>query len=182
MNYSPWNSPGLDSGVGSLSLLQGIFPTQVSNRGLLHCRRILYQLSCEGSPWKDITFYNCFSCIYWDDRVNLGEQGRAWGLGAGVYLGGPEVQQVLKGLSQGAQLPLQAAVRVPNTLSLLRFQKKRDTQLACPPTISFPILSFPSWAGGSVPWGYMDYNPKGLFAQTTGNPSICVEPAIPVNS
>ena len=37
-------------GVGSLSLLQGIFPTQESNRSLLHCRRILYQLSYQGSP------------------------------------------------------------------------------------------------------------------------------------
>ena len=38
------------TGEGSLSLLQGIFPTQESNQGLLHCRRILYQLSYEGSP------------------------------------------------------------------------------------------------------------------------------------
>jgi len=38
------------TGVGSLSLLQWIFLTQESNQGLLHCRRILYQLSCEGSP------------------------------------------------------------------------------------------------------------------------------------
>ena len=37
-----------NTGVGSLSLLQGIFPTQESNWGLLHCRRILYQLSYEG--------------------------------------------------------------------------------------------------------------------------------------
>ena len=37
-------------GVGSLSLLQQIFPTQESNWGLLHCRLILYQLSYEGSP------------------------------------------------------------------------------------------------------------------------------------
>jgi len=36
--------------VGSLSLLQGIFPTQGSNPGLLHCRQILYQLSHKGSP------------------------------------------------------------------------------------------------------------------------------------
>ena len=50
MNYSPWNSPGLDSGVGSLSLLQGIFPTQVSNPGLPHCRWIIYQMSHHGSP------------------------------------------------------------------------------------------------------------------------------------
>ena len=48
--YSPWNSPGQNTGVGSLSLLQWIFPTQESNRGLLHCRWILYQLSYQGSP------------------------------------------------------------------------------------------------------------------------------------
>ena len=38
------------SGVGSLSLLQGHFLTQELNWGLLHCRRILYQLSHQGSP------------------------------------------------------------------------------------------------------------------------------------
>ena len=82
--YSPWNSPGQNTGVGSCSLLQGIFqtqvsraagrfftswatrerntrvgglsllqvifPTQNSNGGLLPCRRILYQLSYQGSP------------------------------------------------------------------------------------------------------------------------------------
>ena len=48
--YSPWNSPGQNTGVGSLSLLQGIFPTQGSNPGLPHCRQILYQLSHKGSP------------------------------------------------------------------------------------------------------------------------------------
>ena len=42
------DSPGKNSGMGSLSLLQGIFPTQESNRGLLHCRQILYQLSYPG--------------------------------------------------------------------------------------------------------------------------------------
>ena len=43
--YSPWISPGQNTGMGSLSLLQGIFPTQESNPGLLHCRQILNQLS-----------------------------------------------------------------------------------------------------------------------------------------
>ena len=43
--YSPWNSPGQNTGVGSLFLLQGIFPTQESNWGLLHCRQILCQLT-----------------------------------------------------------------------------------------------------------------------------------------
>ena len=46
--YSPWNSPGWDTGVGSFSVLQGIFPTQGSNSGLPHCRRTIYQLSHKG--------------------------------------------------------------------------------------------------------------------------------------
>ena len=46
---SPWNSSGQNTGVGSLSLLQWIFPTQELNQGLLHCRQILYQLSYQGS-------------------------------------------------------------------------------------------------------------------------------------
>ena len=48
--YSPWNSPGQNTAVGGLSLLQGIFPTQGSHPGLLRCRQILYQLSHQGSP------------------------------------------------------------------------------------------------------------------------------------
>ena len=48
--YSPWNSPGQNTGVGCLSLFQGIFPTQGSNPGLPHCKWILYQLSHQGSP------------------------------------------------------------------------------------------------------------------------------------
>ena len=48
--YSPWNSPGQNTGVGSLSRFQGIFPIQGLNLGLLHCRQILYQLSHKGSP------------------------------------------------------------------------------------------------------------------------------------
>ena len=41
----PWDSPGKNTGVGCHSLLQGIFPTQGSNLGLLHCRKILSWLS-----------------------------------------------------------------------------------------------------------------------------------------
>ena len=52
--YSPWNSPGRNTGVGSLSLLQEIFLNQESYQGLLHCRRILYQLSYQGMDTKSI--------------------------------------------------------------------------------------------------------------------------------
>ena len=48
--YSLWNSPGQNTAVGSLSLLQEIFPSQGSNPGLPHCMQILYQLSHQGSP------------------------------------------------------------------------------------------------------------------------------------
>ena len=48
--YSPWSSPGQNTGVGSLSLLQWIFPTQGLNPGLPHCRQILHSLSHKGSP------------------------------------------------------------------------------------------------------------------------------------
>ena len=47
---SPWNSPGQNTGVGSRSLLQGIFPNQGSNPGPPQCKQILYQLSHQESP------------------------------------------------------------------------------------------------------------------------------------
>ena len=63
--YSPWNSPGNNTGVGSLSLLQGIFPTQGSNPGLPHCRQILYQPSHKVSPrileWAAYPFSSGYS-------------------------------------------------------------------------------------------------------------------------
>ena len=46
--YSPWNSPGQNTGLGSLLLLQGIIPPQGSNPGLLRCGWILYQLRHKG--------------------------------------------------------------------------------------------------------------------------------------
>ena len=48
--YNPWNSPGQNTGVGSLALLQGLFPTQGSNPGLPHCRRIFLPAEPQGKP------------------------------------------------------------------------------------------------------------------------------------
>ena len=47
----PWGSPDKNTGVGCDFLLWGIFLTQGSNPGILHCRQILYHLSCQGSPY-----------------------------------------------------------------------------------------------------------------------------------
>ena len=62
--YSPRNSPAQNTGVGSLSLLQGIFPTQGSNPGLPHCRRILYQLSCQGSMMRTLSLQMENLCLW----------------------------------------------------------------------------------------------------------------------
>ena len=60
--YSPWNSPGQNIGVASLSVLQGIFPTEGLNPVLLHCKPILYQLSHKRSPrileWVAYPFFS----------------------------------------------------------------------------------------------------------------------------
>ena len=100
IDYSPWNSPGQNTGVGSLSLLQGIFPaqrlnpglqlqtdslpaeaqgkpkntgvgslyllflTQESNQSLLHCRRILYQLSYVLTTKEFSFFKSSFHCAW----------------------------------------------------------------------------------------------------------------------
>ena len=76
--YSPWNSPGQNTGAGSISLLQGIFPTQGSKPGLPHCRRILYQLSHQGTPGFMAMglisgFSNQSSCLalIWSDSGSL---------------------------------------------------------------------------------------------------------------
>ena len=64
--YNPWDSPGQNTGVGSISLLQRIFPTQGPNPGLPHCWRILYQLSHKGSPRiLEWVAYPCSSGYSW---------------------------------------------------------------------------------------------------------------------
>ena len=66
--YSPWNSAGQNTGV------EGIFLTQESNQGLLHCRQILYQLSYQGSPnsptrdWTSIPCTGRWRLKYWTAR------------------------------------------------------------------------------------------------------------------
>ena len=60
----PWDFPGKNTGVGCQALLQGIFPTQGSNPGLLHCKWILYQLSYQGSPDIGISSVQSLSRVW----------------------------------------------------------------------------------------------------------------------
>ena len=70
--WTPWNSPGQDTGVGSRSLLQGIFPTFGSNPGIPHCRWILYQLNHHGSP------LHCHRFIITFTQTMHTKQGKKW--------------------------------------------------------------------------------------------------------
>ena len=74
--YNPWNSAGQNTGVDSLSLLQGIFPNQGLNPGFPHCRWILYQLSRKGSPSKGLKKKK--KSLLFLRRVNCATQG--WGV------------------------------------------------------------------------------------------------------
>ena len=70
--YSQWNSPGQNTGVGSLSLLQGIFPTQGSNPGLPYCKQILYQLSHKGSLNTGVGSLSLLQGIFLTQELNQG--------------------------------------------------------------------------------------------------------------
>ena len=70
---SSWNSPGQNNGVGSHSLLQGIFLTQGSHQGLLHCWQILHHLRYEGSPGSQYSWVlmrALFLAYKWTDGSN----------------------------------------------------------------------------------------------------------------
>ena len=81
--YTLWNSPGQNTGVGSLSLLQWIFPTQGLNPGLLHCRQIPYQLSHKGSPHKSpnktATHISHMVYFYFSQHIRMGKIPKHWG-------------------------------------------------------------------------------------------------------
>ena len=67
----PCEFPGKNTGVGCPFLLQGIFPTQGSNLGLLHCKQMLYPLSHQGSPllWQPLA-----KCGSWEIEISLAAQ------------------------------------------------------------------------------------------------------------
>ena len=70
--YRPWNSPGQNTGVGSLSLLQGIFPTQGWNPDLPHCRWILLPAEPQGKPSGQMSSAKTFHFLsIWKSQLQL---------------------------------------------------------------------------------------------------------------
>ena len=128
----PWTSPGQNTGVGSHSLLQGIFPTQGWNPGLPHCRQILYPLSHQGRS-KSIkpTGIECF-CV---------QPGRVW-----LFLLFPlQLSSLTSGQSPSAPVP-------PCSLF---FNSRKNTGLSHLHTsCSVPLLmpcSLPGWSHSLLP-------------------------------
>ena len=86
MLLCPWTSPGQNTAVGSLSLLQGIFPTQGSMPGLLPCRWILYHLSYPGSPPHHWDCSSSFKSLV--KRARIGKRGNwMWTMKRGEWGG-----------------------------------------------------------------------------------------------
>ena len=117
--YSPWNSPGQNTGVGNLSVLQGIFPTQGSNLGLLHCRQILYQLSHKGSPrileWEAYPFSSRSSGPRNRTRVSCIAGGFFTNWAKVYFLWKPVLARTQ--LSQFSERPLHSDICSPSYLS-----------------------------------------------------------------
>ena len=70
----PWDHLGKNTGGGSHALLQGIFPTQELNLGLLHCRQIPYHMSHQGTPSKGkgkALIYLFFFAVCFQKRSSL---------------------------------------------------------------------------------------------------------------
>ena len=88
-------SRGKNTGVGYHALLQGIFPTQGSNPGLLHCRRILYHLSHQGSP-RILEWVDYLQWVFLMQELNQGLQRCRWILYQLSYQGSTEHSECLQ--------------------------------------------------------------------------------------
>ena len=141
LGYTVHNSPGQESGVGSHSLLQGIFPTQGLNPGLVHCRQIFYQLSHQGSPRiLEWVAHLLFQGIFPTQGSNLGLL---------------HCRRILYHLSHQGSPRILEWVAYPFSRGIFPTQESILYQLSYPGSLlSFILFSFIfpfGWAGSSLP-------------------------------
>ena len=121
--YRPCNSPGQNTGVGSLFLLQGIFPIQGSNPSLPHCSQILYQLSHKRSPrileWVVYPFFSGYSWTRNQTRVSC-------------IAGGSFTNQVIKEAHMGNFSSNKWSTEDKETISLKCGKRKLLTRKSIP--------------------------------------------------
>ena len=142
-------------GVGSLSLLQGIFPIQGSNPGLPHCRRVLYQLSHQGS-----LKLSSLTCTLGRSREPSGPQFPLWYRGA--HLGPPTLRLRVNVTSPA--LPAVRATELPSVHpdSQSRQPARPEPASITPPSGSSLVLP----ASSCVMWALIDGTP--CEAEATG--------------
>ena len=105
--YGSWNSPGQNTGMGSLSFLQGIFPTQGSNPGILHCRWIFLPAEPQGKPKN--TGVGNLSLLQWmflTQGLNQGLLHCRWILYQLSYQGSPAVGKAAANASRSLIQPI----------------------------------------------------------------------------
>ena len=142
----PWDFPGKDTGVGCHFLLQGIFPTQGSNLGLLHCRQILDRLSYKGSAAAAAAAKLLQSC--------------------------PTLCDPIEGSQPGSSVPgilqariLEWALLKPNTNQCLRFDQHPRASLAAQAIKNLPAMQETCiWSlGREGPWGIPRTQKPGCY-------------------
>ena len=128
------DSPGKNTGVGCHALLHGIFPTQGSNPGLLHCRQILYHLSHQGSPC-DWNVKGLLSSVGPQrPRVSVGFLAAAVGVGGRIA---PLCMQEINALATAAASWHQVPARV------IVWPKQEATRGEVWPRLSEPVKNGP---------------------------------------
>ena len=134
--YIPWNSPAQNTGVGSLSLLQGIFPTQGSNPGLLHCRGFVLA-EPQGKPKNTgMGSLSLFQWIFPTQESNWGLLHCRWIIYQLSYHGSPILREINPEYSlEGLMLKLQyfghlmrRANSLEKTLMLGKIEGRRRRQ------------------------------------------------------
>ena len=124
--YIPWNSPAQNTGVGSLSLLQGIFPTQGSNPGLLHCMGFVLA-EPQGKPKNTgMGSLSLLQRIFPTQESNWGLLHCRWIIYQLSYHGSPILREINPEYSlEGLMLRLKLQYSFEKTLMLGKIEGKR---------------------------------------------------------
>ena len=146
----PWDSPGKNAGVDSLSLFQGIFSTQGLNPGLLNCRWILYHWS----PWESLLDLLC--CV-WETQVSHIADGFFYRLS---HQGSPRILEwVAISFSNAWKWTVKSESEVSQSCPTLRTPWTAAHQ--APPSMGFCRQEY--WSGVPLP------SPKYILCYTKSN-------------
>ena len=133
-----------NTGAGSLSFLQQVFPTQESNRGLLHCRRILYQLSYQRSPrWLGGTIFKSITGRNAHSTISLGSQRKTVSSAFASIFSRELVPTVFEARTESTPFqPTTITIPHPPDIPSSSFNQKQSTYNLCKPLLPRSIHGF----------------------------------------